>query len=221
MPFPIKTVNDEKPRELCPAENMRGLVTKILYLGTLPNAYEPDKPAVETLYFCFELDAETPDGRRHVLSKQMTYSLHEKATLTKWFAPVLGDKWPVSGQQFHIGDLLGLSCMVSVVHYLKRDGQPGAKISSISKLARGMEPLESDSDQILMSYDDPQWPDSKAIPDWIKDLAASNVENQQSKQFHGNLKSTAPRPAATTAALNLGTYSQPPVDPENGEEPSF
>lgn len=174
----MKKVSSEKERELCPAENMRGLVTKIFYLGTIPNFYEPDRDPVEQVAFFFELDAEDSEGRRHVLSKVMTYSLHPKSTLSKWFSPILGSNWPKENEQFDITSILGLSCMVSVTHYLKRDGKTGAKINSISKLARGMEPLESDSDQYCMSYDDPQWSEHKGVPQWVRDTAAGNIETK-------------------------------------------
>ena len=145
MPFPKKTVDSNKPREVCPAETMRGLVTRIIYIGTIPNTYDPDKPPAEQIVLFFELDAEDSEGRRHVLSKTLTYSLHEKSTLSKWFSPILGSEWPKPNEEFDAETLLGLTVMASVVHYIKQDGTIGAKINSVSKLARGMEPMESDS----------------------------------------------------------------------------
>lgn len=217
MPFPVKTVNAQGPRELCPADNMRGLLTRIFYVGHVPNTFEPDKPAIEQLVFFFELDAEDSNGKRHVLSKTMTFSLHESSNMTKVFAPILGEKWPKTGQQLNIGDLLGITCMVSVVHYIKRDGSEGAKISTISKLARGMDELQSDSDIVLLSFDDPQFADNKNVPQWVRDLAATNLESTGGLRNGTQNPATPPAPASQNK-MQFGPFSAVPVD-ENGETP--
>jgi hypothetical protein len=216
MGFPVKKVGISKPRELCPAENMRGLITKICYVGTIPNTFEPDKEPSEQVVFFFELDCETTDNKRHILSKAMTFSLHEKSTLSKWFQPILGDKWPKAGEPLNILDLAGISCMVSVVHYAKRDGGTGAKISSIGKLARGLSELESDSDVFIASFDDPTWDSDTRIPQWTKDMAAGNLENQ-SKNAPKPVVNPSSKPA--TNKLGFGPFSDTTRINDSDESP--
>lgn len=209
MPFPKKTVDSNKPREVCPAETMRGLVTRIIYIGTIPNTYDPDKPPAEQIVLFFELDAEDSEGRRHVLSKTLTYSLHEKSTLSKWFSPILGSEWPKPNEEFDAETLLGLTVMASVVHYIKQDGTIGAKINSVSKLARGMEPMESDSDQCLISYDDPQFAESKLVPQWVRDQAATNIE---SCKIARPAPAVSPKMKDKPGKMNFGPFNATPVD---------
>lgn len=212
MPFPIKQVGGgDGPRETCPAENMRGRLIRIFYCGHLPNTYEPEKAPQEQLVLLFELEAQDSEGRHFILSRNLTYSLHEKSTLTKWFQPILGDKWPKDGQQFNITDLLALDCMVNVVEYLKKDGTKGVKIGGISKLPRGMFGFDSDSDIVCMAYDDPQWEDSKLVPKWVKEMCLLNTESKvQSKPANSMTQS---RQAQNN--LNLGGSKRPEYDPDD------
>jgi len=155
---------------------MRALPIKVFYIGTIPNSYEPDKPAIEQIVIIFELDATDSQNRPHRLSKALTYSTHDKATLTKWFKPILGDKWPKVGECLDPELILGVPCMINVVHYTKINGEIGAKINTVSKLAKGMTPLESDSNQTILAFNDPEWAESKEVPQWVKDAAKGNIE---------------------------------------------
>jgi hypothetical protein len=181
MPLPRLTVpsagRSDGPRELCPAENMRAKIIRIYFVGTQENTFEPNQKPVPKLVITFEADSQKSDGTNHLLSMVVTYSLHEKSSLTKQFGSILGDKWPTKpGQSFDIAELVGLDCMVDVVHSAKKDGTLSAKIGKIGKLPRGFQPLESDMDQFLWSFDDPGAMNDEKVPEWIRKMASESIE---------------------------------------------
>jgi len=160
-------------RELCPAENVQATLVGIFYIGSQPNIYEPDKPPTKQAVFQFELDLTDSQGRPHVLSKTMTFSASEKSTLSKWFKPIFGDKWPKDGETFDPAKMLGVRLMADVVHYAKKSGDTGAKIGSVSKLVKGLGPMEHQSTLIAWAFDDPI---TERVPTWIAELGESCIE---------------------------------------------
>lgn len=179
MPLPklVKTSGEGGPREVCPAENLRAVVTRIYFVGTQLNKFQPEQRPALKIVMSFEVDSQKSDGSNHMLSSVFTYSLHERSALSKQFGPILGNQWPQKdGEPFDISSLLGLCCMVDIKHNTKPDGSVSAKIDKISKLPRGFSPFETDSNQSVWCYDDPGAMDAEGVPDWIKKMAQESVE---------------------------------------------
>jgi hypothetical protein len=195
MPLPkisVRTGGDFGPREVCPAENLRAVITRIYFVGTQPNTFQPNmKPALKVV-LSFMVDAEKSDGSYHVLSAIYTLSAHEKSGLTKSFAPIFGNQWPKEGQQFDVSILLGLNCMVDVAHKIKANGEASANISKVSKLPKGFMPLETDSDQTIWCFDDPGAMEDPSVPNWIKEMAKASEELSGQVMTAKQYQATAP-----------------------------
>lgn len=195
MPLPkiaVRTGGDFGPREVCPAENMRGVITKIYYVGTQANTFQPNQKSAPKVILSYTVDAERSDGSYHVLSAIYTLSAHEKSGLTKTFAPIFGNQWPRDGQTFDVSMLLGLNCMVDVIHNIKTNGEASAKISKVSKLPKGFMPLETECDQVVWCFDDPGAMDDTSVPNWIKEMAKASEELSGHVMTAAQYQATAP-----------------------------
>jgi hypothetical protein len=195
MPIPkisVRAGGDFGPREVCPAENLRAVITRIYFVGTQQNTFQPNmKPALKVV-LSFTVDAEKTDGSYHVLSATYTLSAHEKSGLTKSFAPILGNQWPKEGQEFDVSILLGLNCMVDVAHNVKSNGETSAKISKVSKLPKGFMPLDTECDQVIWCFDDPGAMEDSSVPNWIKEMAKGSEELSGQVMTAKEYQATAP-----------------------------
>lgn len=211
MPLPrlVKKSGEAGPREVCPAENLRAIVTGIYFVGTQVNKFQPDQRPALKIVMRFEVDSQKTDGSNHLLSSVFTYSLHERSALSKQFGPIMGNAWPQKdGDPFDLTILLGLPCMVDIKHNVKPDGTVSAKIDKISKMPRGFSPFETDSNQVVWCFDDPGAMAAEGVPDWIKKMAEESVELAGS-----NLSSV---PASTPGAVPARGHV---VDPDGADAP--
>jgi hypothetical protein len=175
MPIPsLKNVpgggTDFKP---CPIGTHSAVVTRLYYLGTQPSNDPKYKPA-KKIVIVFEIDEPLEPGsdKNFMLSTTVGFSLNEKSGLTKLFKPVLGARWPKEGDNFDIETLLGLKCLVTVVH--KQSGDKlYANVGSVGGLPRGMAPFETVTDEFCWSYDDAP---RDGVPEWVKTAAAKCIE---------------------------------------------
>jgi hypothetical protein len=195
MPLPkisVRAGGDFGPREVCPAENLRAVITRIYYVGTQPNLFQPGSKPSPKVVLSFTVDAEKSDGSYHVLSGSYTLSAHEKSSLTKSFSPILGNQWPKEGQEFDVSILLGLNCMVDVAHKVKSNGETSANISKVSKLPKGFMPLDTECDQTIWCFDDPGAMEDSSVPNWIKEMAKGSEELSGQVMTAKQYQATAP-----------------------------
>lgn len=116
---------------------------RVLDLGTQETNYQGQAKKTHRIMLTWELMCEErmTDGRPFSMSKTYTWSMHEKATLRKdlegWRGKAFtdGDFHPETG--FRIEKLLGIPCLLTVVHEVKND-QVVANVKSVSKLPKQM-----------------------------------------------------------------------------------
>lgn len=174
--MPIPTLNNTpgisnfKP---CPEGTFSAVVVRIYYIGTQPSTdpkYKPHKKVV----IVFEIDEPLEEGsdKNFMISTTVGFYVTEKSGLTKLFKPVLGSLWPKEGDDFDIETLLGLQCLVTIVHN-KKGEKTYANVGSVGGLIKGMVPFKSKSDEFCWSYDDPP---RDGVPEWVQKAAANCIE---------------------------------------------
>jgi len=144
-----------------------------------------------------------------VLSKEYTLSLHRKADLRKdlesWRERAFTEK---ELQGFHLKVLLGVNCMIQVMHNTKGEGENKrtyANVNTIMKLPKTSTALDPEHPVILFEIDSGE-PIPEATPDWIADKIRRSEEYQMQHPQGSN-------PGAYPGAqYNGGT---PPYDPED------
>jgi len=127
--------------ELCPAGNHVAICYRVLDLGTQEVIYEKEVKRQRKIYIGWEIPGELmDDGRPFVIGKRYTYSSHEKATLRQHLEAWRNKRFVESDfgpGGFHIKKVLGVPCMIQVVH-TERDGSHYANVASIGSLPKGV-----------------------------------------------------------------------------------
>jgi len=121
---------------------------RMVHIGTVMESYanEPAKPK-NKVFLTWEfptmlIEGGEYDGKPRVISKEYTLSLHPKTTLCKHLVAWRGKSFsPKEAEAFDITKLLGIPCMITVVHNEVGD-KVYANIGSISGLPKGLEAPE-------------------------------------------------------------------------------
>lgn len=183
---------DNKPRELVPEGNHVARLYNILYIGTIETPYtnEDGSPKYQNrVRLTFELPNELrefeTDGEKvkkpMVISKEMTFSMY-KGSLTAQLrtashaliGQALKDE---EAEAFDIDDLLGMACMLEIVHE-EYQGSPYAKVVNYSSIPKGMDVPEQVNESTTMSYDSPE-EELEKLPEFIREKVKSSKEYRE------------------------------------------
>ena len=111
------------------------------------------------------------------ISKEYTLSLHKKANLRADL-----ESWRGKGftekelEGFEIDNLLGVNCMVNIIHKPNAEGRNYARIASIMPLMKGYAKKKSENPVAHFSFDDGEIKIPEDMPDWIRDKVKSSDE---------------------------------------------
>ena len=106
--------------------------------GIINGTTEKHKTAI-----IWELAEERSDGKRYVFSKEYVVSLHAKATLRLDLDSWRGIPFTLDELKgFDVEKVIGANCMLTMSAYTRKNGQEGRKISSVSKLMKGLPKIE-------------------------------------------------------------------------------
>lgn len=111
------------------------------------------------------------------ISKEFTLSMNEKATLRKMLESWRGKAFTEDeAKRFDITKLLGVPCMVNVIHKKSGTGKDYADISSISVMPKGIACPAQVNPSRLLSFD--EWNETlfESLPDFIKNKIKSSKE---------------------------------------------
>lgn len=115
--------------------------TSVIDLGTQKTVWEGEEKQAHKLLLSFELtDSENrrADGSPHTVNKRFTASLHAKAGLRKFLESWRGRPFtPQELAGFDVKNVLGLDCLVGIVHETKGE-KVYANLASVMKLPKGM-----------------------------------------------------------------------------------
>jgi hypothetical protein len=113
-----------------------------------------------------------------VISKEYTLSMNEKANLRKDLKSWRGkDFTDEEAKKFDITNLLGVSCMLNVIHVTSKDGSKQyASISGITPLPKGIDCPPQVNKSICLSFDNFDNALFNSMPDFIKEKIVSSVE---------------------------------------------
>jgi hypothetical protein len=126
MPLIVKSGGDFEP---APEGLFAAVCVDVCDLGLLPTRWG-ERHKVKIVW---ELSPEMADGRRYIISKRYTASLHEKSNLYKDLVSWRGR--PFSKDQlagFDLETVLGAGCQVLVQH-AERDGSCFANVVAVMK----------------------------------------------------------------------------------------
>lgn len=124
----------------------------------------------------------TIDGeeRPRIITKQYTASLNESASLRQDLAAWRGrDFTQEELEAFDLRNIVGTSCMINVVHKVKKDGKTFANIQSIMALPKGMPKGELDQKPVIFDLDTSEVEQVDGLPGWIADMIKKSSTYQE------------------------------------------
>lgn len=182
MPI-IATEGESKLKQIAPAGTFAARCIQVVDLGTQSTPFgESHKVRIS-----WEIPTETAvfDEKKgqqpFMLSKDYTLSLYEKANLRhdleSWRGKAFTEE-QLSG--FDIASLLGVPCLLSVLHKPSKDNKTYANVSAISALPKGMTVPPQINPSVQYNVSEGRSDTFKALPGWLQKKIEGSFEFSES-----------------------------------------
>lgn len=180
----ITATNSGSKRELIPAGSYVARCFEMIHIGTnLESIMGVDK-VLNKVRISWELPTETrvfneeKGEQPFVISKEYTLSMHEKSNLRQDLEGWRGQGFTEDqAKSFDITKLLGIECLLSIIHRVTKAGNEYATIVSISRMPKGMVCPELVNPVFEWNFTDHFDAEKlELFPDFIKDKIKSSDE---------------------------------------------
>lgn len=180
----INATNNGTSRELIPAGNYIARCYQMLHIGTVTEMIQGQSKTLNKVRIGWELPTEVKVFKEEngeqpcVISKEFTLSMHEKATLRKVLASWRGkDFTETEAKCFDITKLLGVACMLNIIHKPSKDGlKHYEEIAGVSPMPKGVPCPAQINKTIVLDYDNFSYEVYNLLPDFIKTKVQSSEE---------------------------------------------
>jgi hypothetical protein len=180
----INATNTGVKRELIPAGNYAARCYSMIHIGTVEEMIQGDIKRLNKVRITWELPTELRVFKEEkgeqpmVISQEFTLSMNEKANLRKFLESWRGKGFTEEqAKNFDITVLLGVPCMLSVIHKVTKKGNEYETIASVAAMPKGYECPDQVNANFEFNYEDKF--DSRVLesfPDFIKDKMKSSEE---------------------------------------------
>ncbi len=181
----INATSNGTKRELIPAGNYVARCYQMIEIGTVNETIMGVTKLLTKVRIGWELPTELrifneDKGEQPlVISQEFTLSLHEKSNLRKMLASWRGkDFTEKEAEKFDITALVGIPCMLNIIHKPKKSDPTSIfeSIGSISSMPKGLKPEPQINKSFVLSYD--AWDEEKynLLPDFIKQKMQTSLE---------------------------------------------
>lgn len=186
----ILATNKGVQRELIPAGNYIARCYQMLQIGTVEEIVMGAVKSLNKVRIGWELPTElkvfNPEKGEQpfTISKEFTLSMHEKSNLRKVLASWRGkDFTEEEAKSFDITKLLGVPCMLNVIHKPSKTDPSKIyeEIGSVSPMPKGVPCPDQINQTMLLEYDDFNWSLYESLPDFIKQKIQSSSEYKEMK----------------------------------------
>lgn len=207
----INATNSGTQRELIPAGNYLARCYQMIEIGTVDELILGEKKTLRKVRIGWELPEETrvfndeKGEQPFVISQEFTLSMNEKANLRKMLASWRGkDFTEEEAKCFDISKLLGVPCMLNVIHKPSKTDPSKIyeQIGSVSPLPKSVKCPEQVNKTVVISYDDFNFALFETLPDFIKlkmkgsqefaKLQSPNVTNVTQQNEHDGIVDDLP-----------------------------
>ena len=156
------TVSEGASGAYSPAEagTFSAICCGLIDLGNQTSSFEGEVKTAHKILLSLEItdpDNRRDDGSPHIVSKRFTLTLHPKGALRPFLETWRGKPFtPEELKAFDLKTLLGLNCLVGIVHTEKGD-RKYANLSSVMKLPKGMAAPAGTEPLVSFDLDAPDW----------------------------------------------------------------
>lgn len=140
-----------------PAGTHPAICYRFIDLGTQTTNFDKRQRKVMLSWEITDPELRTEDGKPFTVSQRYTWSMHEKATLRKTLEAWRGTpfiKTDFGPDGFSVRKLIGIGCLLSILHEPREGGGVYANINGVMKLPKGMEPGKLESPTAFLSLDE-------------------------------------------------------------------
>lgn len=139
MPI-LATAGESKSHTPAPSGLHQAVCVDAIDMGVLEVTYSGKTKKQHKIRLAWQIDELRDDGKRFVVQKRYTCSLHEKATLRKELESWRGKPFTEDELRggFDLEKLLGVNCQINVQHVQAQSGETYANVVSIVPLGKGM-----------------------------------------------------------------------------------
>lgn len=204
MSLTLSEASKNTERQLPEAGATVGVLFSLVDLGTQEVSWDGETKWTPKLRLAFELPEQVIEGevtengkttkvtKPMIVSIELTRSLGERATLRKhletWRGQAFTSKELAS---FSLKNLLGKSCLLTLVHKTSQAGRTYCAIQGMAKLPKGMKaPAAAQNSTVFYEIEEKENGQFGELPEWLQEKIRS------SKEFSS--KTTAPAVAKET-----------------------
>ena len=190
----------------------------VVNLGLVWTEFQGNRKLVRKVKLVFETEAVGDDGKRGIVTKNFTASLHPKAKLAEFLGKWRG-RPVVPGENIDLKKVLGASCTLVLSHQQSMAGRTYVSIDAVSKPTKRVMPSGT-YDAAAMRQRIAEWAAKEAS------ATPGNLNGGQRSEARGQTTASRPLPPppmVPTAPANLPTKSEaaPAPYPEFNEEMGF
>ncbi len=200
----------------CPPGSYPARLCALVDLGTQTSTWEGEQKTAHKVLLTFEIcDPETrrDDGSAHTISRRFTASLHSKSALRKLLEAWRGRPFtPAELKQFDLKVLIGMPCMVSVIHETKAD-KTFANLASVMKLPRGFGPGLDTEPLIHFDLSAPDWTVFAGLSSRLQEQISASPEFARLTPPASVTLPASPAPAAPVHTPALARPTAPAPKP--------
>lgn len=180
----INATNDGIRRELIPAGNYIARCYSMVHIGTIAEQIMGEEKILNKVRITWELPTELrvfkeENGEQPmVISQEFTLSMHEKANLRKFLESWRGKGFTEEEAKcFDITKLLGIPCMINIIHKTSKAGNDFATISGVAAVPKSITVPAQINPNFEFNFESAFSVEKlESFPDFIKDKIKSSEE---------------------------------------------
>lgn len=184
----INAKNTGGSRELVPAGNYVARCYQMIEVGTVTENIKGDVKNIHKVRIGWELPEETKvfDQKRGpqplVIDQEYTLSMNEKANLRKMLESWRGKGFTEKEAEcFDITKLLGVPCMLNIIHKTSKAGNDYESVTSVTAVPRGLKVPDQVNKNFVLSYDNFDESLFNTLPDFLKTKMQGSAEYAKMK----------------------------------------
>lgn len=182
----INASSKTKPRELIGAGNYIARCYSMIEIGTIQEEYKGDLKWIQKVRIGWELPMEmkTFDESKGpqplAIHKDYTMALGKKANLRimldSWRGVALTEE---EAKSFDLTKLLGIPCMVNIIHKTSEKGNIYEQIASVTPIPKGLTVPGQINKSVELSYDDFDETVFNLQPEFIREKMKGSMEYKE------------------------------------------
>jgi len=156
---------------------------QFIHIGTNEDEYMGEKKDINKIRLTFELPEEKQvfregdEPKPTVISQEYTFSMAPKANLRKLVEGIIGTTLADhEADSFDVDSIVGMPCLLNIVHKTSRTGKERAEIATASPLMKSMTAPVAFNPSKIMTYKNFDQEFFDKLPSFLKEKMTSSEE---------------------------------------------